>query len=189
MGLDKQPLLVVTTPRSDVFDRFVLEQRPALVSFLRRLTGCEADAEDIAQESFLSLVRYRDSEAETAWKPLLYRIALNAHNDRRRYGAARAAVAHVSLHEGVMDLPSGEAPHDQRVADQQELALVRQAILGLPDRCRQIYLLNRIEGMSYSEIARHCAISVKAVEKQITKALGVLREKIGKAKPLALEPK
>ena len=42
----------------------------------------------------------------------------------------------------------------------------------------QIYLLNRIEGMSYTEIADHCDISVKAVEKHISKALKLLRERL-----------
>jgi RNA polymerase sigma-70 factor (ECF subfamily) len=38
--------------------------------------------------------------------------------------------------------------------------------------------LNRIEGMSYTEIAEHCGISVKAVEKHISKALRLLRERL-----------
>jgi len=52
---------------------------------------------------------------------------------------------------------------------------VRAAVLRLPPRCREVYLLNRIEDMSYTEIARHCGISVKAVEKHIGKALSLLR--------------
>ena len=52
---------------------------------------------------------------------------------------------------------------------------MRAAILQLPLRCRQVYLLNRIDGMSYPQIASHCDISVKAVEKHIGKALTMLR--------------
>jgi len=41
-----------------------------------------------------------------------------------------------------------------------------------------VYLLNRIDGLSYSQIAQHCGISVKAVEKHIGKALSLLRSKL-----------
>lgn len=179
--------LIASTPRAALFERFVSDQRAALLGFLRRLTHCDADAEDIAQESFLGLVRYRESEPVEAWRPLLFRIALNAFNDRRRRNASRADAAHVSLYDVVVDLPSTDAPHEKRIADQQELALIRATILQLPERCRQIYLLNRVEGMSYTEIARHCEISVKAVEKQITKALAILRERVDKASVFASE--
>ena len=172
--------LISSTPRTALFERFVSDQRAALLGFLRRLTHCDADAEDIAQESFLGLVRYRESEPVEAWRPLLFRIALNAFNDRRRRGATRADAVHISLGDEAMDLPSSDVPHEKRIADQQELALIRETILQLPDRCRQVYLLNRIEGMSYTQIARHCDISVKAVEKHITKALATLRERVTK---------
>lgn len=172
--------LIPSLPKTAQFERFVSDQRAALLGFLRRLTQCEADAEDIAQESFLSLVRYRESEPVEAWRPLLFRIALNAFNDRSRRGAARADGAHLSLSDEIVDLPSSDVPHEKRISDQQELLLIRDTILQLPDRCRQIYLLNRIEGLSYTQIASHCGISVKAVEKQITKALATLRERVDK---------
>ena len=118
---------------------------------------------------------------------LLFRIALNAFNDRSRRGATRADGAHLSLDDGIVDLPSSDVPHEKRIADQQELALIRETILQLPERCRQIYLLNRIEGLSYTQIARHCGISVKVVEKQITKALATLRERVDKKAARAAE--
>lgn len=169
-------------PKTALFDRFVTEQRQALLGFLGRLNANQADAEDIAQESFLSLVRYRDQEPVESWRPLLFRIALNAWNDRRRRQQTRSDLTWLSLQEvGTEQVPSSDVPHDKRISDQQELALIRDTILQLPQRCRQVYLLNRIEGMSYSEIARHCGISVKAVEKHIAKALVTLRERVARA--------
>ncbi|TDR48636.1 RNA polymerase sigma-70 factor (ECF subfamily) [Tahibacter aquaticus] len=174
--------LFSATPRTALFDRFVMEQRQALLGFLGRLNANQADAEDIAQESFLSLVRYRDQEPVESWRPLLFRIALNAWNDRRRRQHTRSDLTWLSLQEvGTEQVPSSDVPHDKRISDQQELALIRDTILQLPQRCRQVYLLNRIEGMSYSEIARHCGISVKAVEKHIAKALVTLRERVARA--------
>ncbi|RNF81704.1 RNA polymerase sigma factor [Montanilutibacter psychrotolerans] len=174
-----------TAAVDDGFERFLREHRDALVGFLARRAG-EEDAKDIAQESMVRLMRYRAQPPEQL-KLLMYRIALNVLNDRGRRQQTRQAGAHVSLDEDYDNLPSGEASHDQRVAHQQELVLVRAAILQLPERCRQVYLLNRLEGMSYSEIARHCGISVKAVEKHIGKALAQLRLKLKQAGMAAME--
>ena len=57
---------------------------------------------------------------------------------------------------------------------------IRAAIDTLPERCREIFELNRFEGLKYSEIATQLDISVKTVENQMTKALKLLREQLGK---------
>lgn len=161
------------------FERFLAEQREALVGFLRHRTASEADAQDAAQESMVRLMRYRGQQPAEAWKPLLYRIAINVAHDQARRQRSRHSEAHQPLDEGDNELQAEQPTHEQRVADQQELALIRELILRLPTRCRQVYLLNRIDGMSYSEIARHCGISVKAVEKHVAKALAALRKGLG----------
>ena len=159
------------------FEAFVRGQREGLVRFLRRRTPLEEDAQDLAQESLVRLMRYR-GHAPTAWAALLYRIALNALNDRLRRAHTHREAQHTALDADFATLASPEPSHEQRIATQQELVVLQGVLLGLPLRCRQIYLLNRIEGMSYTEIAEHCGISVKAVEKHISKALRLLRERL-----------
>ena len=160
------------------FDGFVRTQREGLVHFLQRRTRSVDDAEDLAQESLARLVRYRGHAPDT-WAALLYHIAVNALHDRSRRAASRHDAQHVSLDGEAAELPATEPSHEQRTATEQELALLQRALLRLPDRCRQVYLLNRIEGMTYPEIAEHCGISVKAVEKHISRALRALRERMG----------
>lgn len=159
------------------FEAFVRGQREGLVRFLRRRTPLEEDAQDLAQESLTRLIRYQ-GHAPTTWASLLYRIAINALNDRLRRAHTHSDARHTTLDSDLAELSSPEPSHEQRIATQQELALLQRVLLGLPPRCRQIYLLNRIEGMSYTEIAEHCGISVKAVEKHISKALKLLRERL-----------
>ncbi len=159
------------------FEAFVRGQRETLVGFLRRRLPSEDDAQDIAQESLVRLMRYRGQPPE-AWTALLYRIALNAINDRARRALTHHDARHVSLDDGMAELMSPEPTQEQRLATQQQLALLQRALLALPTRCREVYLLNRIEGLSYTEIARHCGISVKAVEKHIGKALALLRRSL-----------
>ncbi|MFC5568501.1 RNA polymerase sigma factor [Lysobacter yangpyeongensis] len=155
------------------FEAFLREQRPVLVRFLARRTD-EHDANDVAQEALVRLMRYRALPAEKLTL-LMYRIALNALNDAGRRSQSRQSAAHVSLDEEFDSLPSPEPDHERRLDNQREVERVRAAILQLPPRCREVYLLNRIEGMSYSQIARHCGVSVKAVEKHIGRALQSLR--------------
>ena len=162
---------------ADEFDGFVRSQRDGLVRFLQRRTRSADDAEDLAQESFTRLMRYR-GHAPDSWAGLLYRIAVNALHDRGRRSVSRFDAQHVSLDDAAGELPNEEPSHEQRTATEQELVALQRALLRLPDRCREVYLLNRIEGMSYTEIAEHCGISVKAVEKHVSRALRLLRERL-----------
>nr|WP_255699056.1 RNA polymerase sigma factor [Luteimonas sp. Y-2-2-4F] len=136
------------------------------------------DAQDIAQESQIRLMRYR-GQPHGALKVLLYRIALNLARDLWRQRAANRDRASSDPSDGMFEVPTPDPGPDQRAMQQQELVRIRNAIARLPDHCRRIYLLNRIEGLSYSQIARHANVSVKAVEKQISKALALLRQQLG----------
>lgn len=162
--------------QGDDFEAFVREQRSVLVGYLcRRLP--EEDAKDVAQEAMVRLLRYRGLPAEQL-RRLVYRIAANALLDRgRRAGTSTGTGPQpISLSADHDWLPSPEPSHEQRVDTQQQLIHVRRLILELPDRCREVYLLNRIEGMSYPQIAERFGISVKAVEKHVSRALKGLRE-------------
>lgn len=55
---------------------------------------------------------------------------------------------------------------------------IEDAITALPDKCRKIFLLSRMEGMKYMEIAGELDISVKTVEAQMSKALRIMRDKL-----------
>ncbi len=155
-------------------ESLIREQHPRVVAFLQKRGLSLADAEDVAQESALRVMRYR-SQPPNALKVLFYRIALNTMSDTQRRRVTSQALRHQSLDDNGFELVSAESDAEQWASRQQELAKVRAALLRLPAHCRRLYLLNRIEGMSYTQIASHCSISVKAVEKQISKALALLR--------------
>ncbi len=64
--------------------------------------------------------------------------------------------------------------------EQSELELkVKESIDGLPDSCRQVFILSRFEEKKYKEIAEELGISIKTVEGQMSRALKILREKLG----------
>lgn len=162
------------------FDAFLQQHYTGLVQFLRQRTVTPQDAEDAAQESLTRLLRYRESEPARAWKPLLFRIATNVANDHLRQVQTQRQKTHVSLDEQDLSVfgDSNEPTPEQRLADQRQLALVLAAIRNLPDKCRNVFLLSRFHGMSNHAIALRCGISVRMVEKQITKALAACRDRV-----------
>lgn len=123
------------------------------------------------------LIRYQTHTPEEL-RLLLYRIARNRLADR---GRSAHANGHLPLAEsGSADEPQCSAPSPQHQAESaQMLDALRQALFKLPDRCREVYLLNRVSGMSYAQIARHCGITANTVEKHIARALQGLRKELG----------
>lgn len=156
--------------RAVVFERFVRESGPRLERFLARLRVREDDVQDVAQESLARVLRYRDTEPPDAWAALLYRIAINVARDRARHERI------VPTSPVETDAIAADDSPEQHASDHEALARVRDAILRLPSRCRAVYLMHRIDGLSYPEIARRCGISTKAVEKQMSRALRALRD-------------
>ncbi|SFS00091.1 RNA polymerase sigma-70 factor, ECF subfamily [Dyella sp. OK004] len=159
------------------FDGFVRDHYRNLVQFLRRRTKGEQDAEDAAQESLAKLLRYRTSTPASEWKLLLYRIATNVAHDQSRSQLTHAAKDHVAL-DG-QEIASIDLTPEEQFARDQQLARLTEAILALPPKCQQVYLLKRVHDMSRAQIAEHCNISVKMVEKHLANALILIRRKVG----------
>lgn len=167
------------------FEAFVRDQYHGLVTFLRRRTASVQDAEDAAQESMARLLRYHDSTPASAWQRLLFRIAINVAHDQYRVAVSHRANQHVSLDDTPLANP-GLSP-EERTDQNQQLATLRDAIRSLPPKCRKVYLLKRVYGMSHAEVASRCGISTKMVEKHLAKALAKLRCKVGTSAPETFE--
>lgn len=161
---------------ADGVDAFVRAEQRDLLNFLRRRTANEEDAQDAVQESLTRWLRYSDTEPREVWKPLLYRIATNIALDLGRGATRRHTAQHVSLDD--YEIPSQAPSQEEAASRAQDLTRIRAAILELPPKCRQVYLLS-LEGWKQSQIAAHCGISVKMVEKHVTKALAAIRRRAG----------
>lgn len=74
--------------------------------------------------------------------------------------------------------------HDHQYVEEDHLVTeelrnrITQATDALPDKCREIFLLNRVEHKKYQQIADELGISVKTVEAQMSKALKIMRDKL-----------
>lgn len=156
------------------FEDFVRTQYRALVKFLRRRNSVE-DAEDIAQESIISLLGYREKGQVSDWRPLLYRIAVNHSIKRARREAPHRNGSGIDI-EYVAD---AAASPEERVEQAQREQRLQEAILGLPTKCRKVYLLRHGYGLSHAQIAKRCGISTKMVEKHLATAVLHLQRKVG----------
>lgn len=155
------------------FARMWEDLRPALRRHLQRQLGSSDAAEDAVQETFLRMLRYRGVDDAGECRALLFRVAASVVVDRQRYAKARRANDHCAIED--QELVSDEPQPDRSLANRQDLALLRRAILALPPRCREVFLLHRFEGLSYRDIARRFGTSERTVENQISHALAVCR--------------
>lgn len=134
---------------------------------LRRRFGADA-AEDLVQEAYLRLARSGQAEEAEHPRALLLRIAVNAGVDRARYDRRRAGDGSASPQPDYETTPS----------DQAEVLLLKEIVLSLPPILRDVFVLSRFAGLSYSEIAVRLGISVKTVEWRMSRALAVCAERL-----------
>ncbi|TLP60265.1 sigma-70 family RNA polymerase sigma factor [Pseudomonas mosselii] len=136
----------------------------ALVS---RRIGCRATASDLVQDLFLRFWRRPEVKVE-ALDTYLLRSASNLAIDYLRSEGSRDRVAE-GLHN-TDEAPTGQAP-EQALEVDHDLLRIEAALRALPERTRQIFLLSRIHGCTYAEIAKAMQVSQSAVEKHMMRAL------------------
>ena len=126
-------------PFREIFDSLA----PALVRYVRRLTGSGSDAEEIVQDAFMKLhVQMASGEELVNVRAWLFRVATNAARDLERERRVRARDASQPVEVNVVDF-------ETRLQRQQ---LTRRALRRLPPRMRQVLLLWS-EGFTYREMA------------------------------------
>ncbi|MDH1631001.1 RNA polymerase sigma factor [Pseudomonas mosselii] len=131
-------------------------------------------AADLVQDSFLRLAEQQRHEPIENAQAYLYRTAHNLMIDHVRQQQRRKTdtVPHEAFEAIIEDGPELE---EQAVREQHLRRL--QAILGeLPERTREIFRLNRLEGMTHAEVARHLGISDSSVQKHLAKALAYVMQ-------------
>jgi len=148
------------------FAEHVQPHEPMLRAWLHSRFGTQLEIDDIVQEAYVRLMQAKAGGELHAPKAFLFAIARNLALDHlRRHHVTHTGplVENDALH--VLDEGGDVA---ETVARNQELARLTEAIQSLPDRCRQIFTLRKIYGMSQTAIAEKLAISEHTVSAQLT---------------------
>ena len=147
---------------------FVAHRRELQAYLTVRLRDREMAA-DLTQETFLRFAEQGARSAVLHDRSYLYRTAQNLAIDHlRRANRHRTdSVAHEAIAEIPADLPGPE----EITAGRERLDCLRAAIQELPERTRQIFVLHRLEELTYDQVADRLGISESSVQKHLAKAL------------------
>ena len=158
-----------------LFERY----RGHLLGYLTELLGRVEDAEDVAQESYARLLAADDlDQSGSRARAYLFRIATNLAYDRFRRRRVRGPQ---DLTE-VEDIASADPTPEHIASLEQTLEVVKQVILDLKPRCRQVFLLRTARELSYEDIAARLGVSKRTVEREMQHALERCQRKLGTAK-------
>jgi RNA polymerase sigma-70 factor (ECF subfamily) len=154
------------------FEAFFRQTAPGLRAFLTRYLRSRSDAEEVIQEVFSALWTRRERlfvrESLTTY---VYTAARNRALNLMRRERRRA-----KLSADEMPQPDAIIPDVSEALAERELAqALRTAVNRLPPRCREIFTLSRRDRLTHPQIASALGLSVKALEKQIGRALNALR--------------
>lgn len=151
-----------------------------LVDFLSRRTGSRESAQDCAQETWIRLAAARTLKAPVDnLRAYVFQVAANLAIDFQRHHAAEQRKQALYAQSR---LPDAAVPDTMDVAAlRQTIARLEAAIMRQPLRTRQIFLMHKIDGDSYADIAGALSVSVKTVEKHMTRILLACRQAMADA--------
>jgi RNA polymerase sigma factor (sigma-70 family) len=147
-----------------------------LVTFLTAKLRSRDQAMDVAQETFLRILARESSQPILQPRAFLYRTAFNLSIDLFRKRRQQAEETLDS--EEIQSLLTMPADQERTIAARQQVRMLYRAILELPPKCRQVFLLHKFKERSHAQIAAHLGISKSMVEKHIIKAMTHCRQRL-----------
>jgi len=155
---------------------FIQQHRDELSRFIVRKLGSADMSADILQDAYLRLSSRQPSEPIDNTRAFVFRTVANLVIDYQRLCVNRLSqdVDEESL-QNIPDRLPGPEKHYQHC---QRLAAIDRAMDELPEICRRVFYLTRVEGYSYSEVAASLNISESAVGKHLAQAVKHCRDRL-----------
>lgn len=167
-----------TTDEGRWFADHLLVHEPQLRAWLLSRFGANVPVNDVIQEAYLRVLQSRQTEAINAPKAFLFATARNLALNATRSAKVRGEHLADSLDE--TELLDESANVHETVAHYEELEILTKAIQSLPDRCRQIFTLRKVYGLSQADIARKLDLSPRTVNAQLAIGLNKCADFVGK---------
>lgn len=154
------------------FGAFYRATLAPLRRYLGRLLGNTSEAQDVAHDAYMRVYPAVTQQSAERPEALLYVTARRLAINRLK----RRSISPLAPEGAALETAAASAPGvAQQVMARQELQLLQTAIARLPDGCRTVLLLRKVELLSHREIADRLGIAVSTVEKQHARALRLLR--------------
>jgi RNA polymerase sigma factor (sigma-70 family) len=153
--------------RAELIERLFREHNEALIRFLALRLRSQQEAKEVAQEAYVRLLDLDRPGAVSFLRAFLFKTAANLAIDRIRHErTARQAAKSGLLMDG---LGSGPTP-EQSAASAEEIALLESLLEELPPKCRRAFLMHRIHGLEFAEIAAQMGLGERMVRTYVVRA-------------------
>jgi RNA polymerase sigma-70 factor (ECF subfamily) len=163
-------------------DDIALSMGSELLRFLQARLAKSHEAEDLAQEVYLRLLRVKDIERIRNPRAYVLRVATNVICEWQLL--ARNRLTHSpELLEQLLD--SQDTQHQAEI--EQEVRELEAALALLTPKCRAVLLMHRRDRYTYDEIATRMGISVSMVKKYLVRGLTVCQREISRDSPIAVK--
>jgi RNA polymerase sigma factor (sigma-70 family) len=151
----------------------ILPHEPALRGWLRSRAE-PGEIDDVVQETYAILAGLASVAQIHNPRAYMFQVAQTVVLQRLR----RAAIVRIDAVEEIerLSISNDEPSPEQLVSDRQELRQVAMLIASLPPKCRQAFLLRKVDGLSQREIAHRMGVSEGTVEKHIAKGVRLLMD-------------
>ena len=185
---EEEAKLVARLKRRDeaAFNQFVKAYEQRVFALVFRMLGNRAEAQDLAQEVFITVFKSIDSfRGDSRFGTWLYRIAVNHCKNRIKYLDRRNTRAHDELgdahEEAVADggAVGGRPARPDEAAEGNDMErAVRAALAALDEEHRELIILRDLEGLAYEEIVQITGLPDGTVKSRLHRARAALREAI-----------
>jgi RNA polymerase sigma factor (sigma-70 family) len=172
MQTDQELMLRVKKGELDCMKLLFERYQSSLIGYFRNKNTSPSDAEDLLQDTFWRMLRYRESyNPRHSFKAWMYQIARNRQYDLiAKNPRAPEAIESVEQSDG-----SDASQAASSLGRKEEKQLLSVALQKLPEDKREVLVLARFQGLSHREIAEILDCKVSAVKVRLHRALEALR--------------
>jgi RNA polymerase sigma-70 factor (ECF subfamily) len=173
---DEELMLEIKADNMFAFDVLYNKYCKRVYKFGYSILKSQEESENLMQDVFLSLWENRQKvKKDSSIKSYVFTITYNsAVSIIRKKAKESEFVEYLKSLQEISEEPVNVELEYNELADKLD-----EIIKGLPQRQKEVYLLHRIEGLKYSEIAKRLNISVNTIENHMSRALKTIREKLG----------